>query len=523
MRWLTSILIRTRLLLLLAAMSAVAVGLGLYGALQLSRETERADAALQSNLSAVRTLGEMRPGVGNARRYEKDMFLNLGNEEHTERYRQLWAKENEGFMQRLDATQGGLLAQQRDALDALRTGIANYRRGLLSLNERIDRGELNDPWAANAAMEPLKGDIRAADTALAALGASVERGALTAQAELRERTRQAYGMTAAATLLAIGLGAWFTLLVSGSITGPLRRLQAVAARWATGDLSDELAADSRDELADAQRGLNAMRASLQTSFGAVRHSADGIAGVSAEMAAGNRDLSSRTGQAAANLQQTAASMEQLSGNVGHTAESARAASDLAAAAVTSAARGGEAMTQVVVTMAEISAASRQIADIIGVIDGIAFQTNILALNAAVEAARAGEHGRGFAVVAGEVRSLAQRSAQAAREIKGLIEASVEKIDSGARRVEEAGGTMQEIVASVHRVSDIVGGIKASAVEQSGGIGEVNHAVAHLDALTQQNVALVQESASAAESLQEQAQCLQRALSAFRFAAPAAHA
>ena len=167
--------------------------------------------------------------------------------------------------------------------------------------------------------------------------------------------------------------------------------------------------------------------------------------------------------------------------------------------------------------------SRQIADIIGVIDGIAFQTNILALNAAVEAARAGEHGRGFAVVAGEVRGLAQRSAQAAREITGLIEASVDKIDSGARRVEEAGGTMQEIVASVHRVSDIVGGIKASAVEQSGGIGEVNHAVAHLDALTQQNVALVQESASASESLQEQAQRLQRALSAFRFAAPAARA
>jgi methyl-accepting chemotaxis protein len=297
----------------------------------------------------------------------------------------------------------------------------------------------------------------------------------------------------------------------------------VAARWATGDLSDELAADHRDELADAQRGLNAMRASLQTSFGTIRHSADGIAGVSNEMAAGNRDLSSRTEQAAANLQQTAASMEQLSGNVGQTAESARAASDLATAAVTSAARGGEAMTQVVATMAEISAASRQIADIIGVIDGIAFQTNILALNAAVEAARAGEHGRGFAVVAGEVRGLAQRSAQAAREIKGLIEASVGKIDSGARRVEEAGGTMQEIVASVHRVSDIVGGIKAAAVEQSGGIGEVNHAVAHLDALTQQNVALVQESASAAESLQEQAQRLQRALSAFRFAAPAAGA
>ena len=288
MRWLTSLLIRTRLLLLLAAMSAVAVGLGLYGALQLSRETERADVALQSNLSAVRTLGEMRAGVGNARRYEKDMFLNLGNEEHTERYRQLWAKEIEGFMQRLDATQGGLLAQQRDALDALRRGIANYRRGVLSLNERIDRGELNDPWAANAAMEPLKGDIRAADTALAALAASVERGALAAQAELRERTRQAYGMTAAATLLAIGLGAWFTLLVSGSITGPLRRLQAVAARWATGDLSDELAADSRDELADAQRGLNAMRASLQTSFGTIRHSADSIAGVSTEIAAGNQ-------------------------------------------------------------------------------------------------------------------------------------------------------------------------------------------------------------------------------------------
>jgi len=232
-------------------------------------------------------------------------------------------------------------------------------------------------------------------------------------------------------------------------------------------------------------------------------------------ATGNRDLSQRTEQQAASLQKTASSMDQLTGTVRHNADSARQADQLASSASEIAARGGAVVEQVVSTMADISASSKKIADIIGVIDGIAFQTNILALNAAVEAARAGEQGRGFAVVAGEVRSLAQRSAEAAKEIKTLISTSGERVDSGAKLVTDAGTTMREIVASIQRVTDIMSEITASTSEQSSGIGHVSGEVNQLDQMTQQNAALVEESAAATESLKEQAQRLAQAVRAFR--------
>ncbi|MDE2276091.1 MAG: hypothetical protein KGK09_07320, partial [Burkholderiales bacterium] len=239
------------------------------------------------------------------------------------------------------------------------------------------------------------------------------------------------------------------------------------------------------------------------------------------IASGNQDLSGRTEQTASNLQQAASSLEQLTGTVRQTADSARTANQLAASATTVAQRGGEVVSQVVSTMDEISASSRRIGDIIGTIDGIAFQTNILALNAAVEAARAGEQGRGFAVVASEVRSLAQRSAEAAREIKGLIGASVEKVESGSRLVADAGSTMGEIVASVQRVSDIIGEISAATGEQSTGIAQVNVAIAQLDQATQQNAALVEESAAAAESLRAQAATLTHVTERFQLEPAAA--
>ncbi|WP_235582356.1 methyl-accepting chemotaxis protein, partial [Rhizobacter sp. Root16D2] len=233
---------------------------------------------------------------------------------------------------------------------------------------------------------------------------------------------------------------------------------------------------------------------------------------------GNQDLSARTEQTASNLQQAASSMEQLTGTVKQSADSARQANQLASSAAEVAARGGSVVAQVVTTMDEINASSKKINDIIGVIDGIAFQTNILALNAAVEAARAGEQGRGFAVVASEVRSLAQRSAQAAKEIKGLIGASVDRVEAGSRLVADAGTTMNEIVGSVQRVSDIIGEITAASSEQSDGIGQINTTVTQLDQMTQQNSALVEESAAAAESLRDQAQRLSQAVGAFRFEA-----
>ena len=254
---------------------------------------------------------------------------------------------------------------------------------------------------------------------------------------------------------------------------------------------------------------------IEGAVGQVRHGADSVSVAAQQIAGGNADLSARTEQTASNLQQAANSMAQLTSTVNQTAESARTANQLASSASEVAARGGQVVAQVVSTMDEINTSSKKIADIIGTIDGIAFQTNILALNAAVEAARAGEQGRGFAVVASEVRSLAQRSAEAAREIKTLIGASVERVESGSRLVQDAGNTMGEIVASVQRVTDIIGEISAAAGEQSSGIGNVNGAVSQLDTMTQQNAALVEQSAAAAESLREQATRLSSVISTFK--------
>jgi methyl-accepting chemotaxis protein len=294
-----------------------------------------------------------------------------------------------------------------------------------------------------------------------------------------------------------------------------------AVAVAAGRLDLMPSSDSPDEVGELIRALAAMVAQLRTTVRSVQQVSETIGVASSEIASGNHDLSQRTEQAASNLQQTASSMEQLTGTVKHSAESAATAHQLANSAAAVAQRGGVVVAQVVSTMDDINTSSRKIADIIGVIDGIAFQTNILALNAAVEAARAGEQGRGFAVVASEVRSLARRSADAAKEIKSLIGSSVERVAAGARLVQDAGTTMDEIVASVHRVSDVIGEITAASREQSQGIGQVNAAVSDLDRMTQQNAALVEQSAAAAESLRHQAGVLAQAVSVFKLAGGAA--
>ena len=315
-------------------------------------------------------------------------------------------------------------------------------------------------------------------------------------------------------LLVLGLLAGAFWLIR-SIQQPLVQANQAAARIAEGDLSMSLDSARKDEFGDLLRSLSAMSLSLGRMVHQVRQSTDSIATASSEIAIGNNDLAARTEQTASNLQQTAASMDHLTQTVRQSADNANQASALAANASSVAQKGGEVVKQVVVTMEEINASSKKISDIIGVIDGIAFQTNILALNAAVEAARAGEQGRGFAVVASEVRNLAQRSAQAAKEIKGLIGTSVEKVESGARLVAEAGSTMSDIVQSVKRVTDIVGEITAAATEQSTGISEVNRAVVNLDQMTQQNSALVEQSAAAASSMREQAGQLATAVAVFK--------
>ncbi|MBW8844610.1 MAG: HAMP domain-containing protein [Burkholderiales bacterium] len=316
-------------------------------------------------------------------------------------------------------------------------------------------------------------------------------------------------------LIAVALAAWLSLALGASITGPLRRAAEVAEAIAHFDLTQDIPAGGRDEVGRLLNALQDMQSALQKLIGEVRGAADSIGTASAEIATGNFDLSQRTEQTASNLQNAASSMSELTGTVKQTADAAMTANQLASSAASVAQRGGEAVSQVVSTMDEISQSSRKINDIIGVIDGIAFQTNILALNAAVEAARAGEQGRGFAVVAAEVRSLAQRSAGAAKEIKTLIGASVERVDSGTQQVQAAGATMTEIVASVQRVTDIIGEISAAAREQSEGIAVVNGSVVQLDQMTQQNAALVEESAAAAESLREQSARMAEAIGVFK--------
>ena len=279
---------------------------------------------------------------------------------------------------------------------------------------------------------------------------------------------------------------------------------AHAISMGQGDLSTSIRTSGPAATTVSLRALKTLQEELRKTIGAIRAGTHEVSTASSEIATGNQDLSQRTEQTASNLQQTASSLSQLTGNVRQSADAAAQANQLASSATQVARRGGSVVSQVVATMEEINSSSKKIADIIGVIDGIAFQTNILALNAAVEAARAGEQGRGFAVVASEVRSLAQRSAQAAKEIKGLIGTSVDKVETGSKLVQDAGSTMDEIVASVQRVTDIIGEISAAALEQSQGIGQVNEAVTRLDQMTQQNAALVEESAAAAESLKDQA-------------------
>ncbi len=333
----------------------------------------------------------------------------------------------------------------------------------------------------------------------------------------RELAATAGLMMLVVALAAAAVGAGVAWGVARSITQPIRRAIDAAGRIQRGDLTEDLRVDRADEAGQLLLAMREMQASLVALVGTVRTNADSVATASAQIAQGNSDLSQRTEEQASALEETAATMEQLGSTVKLNADNARQANQLAQGASAVAVEGGEVVGQVVATMKGIQESSRRIADIIAVIDGIAFQTNILALNAAVEAARAGEQGRGFAVVAGEVRTLAQRSAEAAREIKSLIGTSVDRVEQGTALVDRAGTTMGEIVTAIRRVTDIMGEISAASGEQSSGVGQVGEAITQMDQATQQNAALVEQSAAAAESLKGQAQALVQAVSAFRVA------
>jgi len=392
------------------------------------------------------------------------------------------------------------------------------RKARPELDSAIKAADDGDTVSATLALmnrvAPLETAWRAKLRELVELQNTLNAEATVSAEHTQSRARMVGGLL---VLLAIALGTLIAWRITSSITAPIGRAVVVAERIARGDLTSQVEVRIHDETGRLLEAIAAMQERLRTLVGEISGTAESILVASSEVASGNLDLSQRTEHTSHNLQSAATSLVDLTGTVSQSADAARQANQLASSASDAATRGGEVVTQVVRTMDTISASSRKIADIISVIDGIAFQTNILALNAAVEAARAGEQGRGFAVVAGEVRSLAGRSANAAREIKTLIGASVDQVQEGSTLVNHAGKTIEELVLSVRRVSDIMGEITAATQEQSQRIGHVSQSVSELEEMTQQNAALVEEGAAAADSLKDQAGRLTQMVGAFRLA------
>ncbi|MDA3825929.1 methyl-accepting chemotaxis protein [Paucibacter sp. O1-1] len=512
--WMRSFTIRTRMLGAIAMVLGMFALVGLTGLLGGQRLKSLNADFMEHAVQELTQLSQIRSALADVRLLEKEMVINYEDGVAVLKARESW----EAAIKRTSAGLAALQQGEDDADNALAREasalMAEYNKASQPVLAQIQDGGFDTAKVADRMMGRAKTHMSGVEERVSKIAAIIEQEAQDTQVEFNAAMLKIsyvfLGVLAVVVLLVVPL----TLLNSRTITSPISYARTVAQAIAAGDLYRQIRVEGRDEAAELLGSLNSMQDSLRRLVGQVRESTQHIESASVEVAAGNQDLSERTEQAASNLQSTASSMEQLTGGVRQSADAAMTAKQLATSAAEVAQRGGTVVSEVVSTMDRINQSSRRIGDIIGVIDGIAFQTNILALNAAVEAARAGEQGRGFAVVAGEVRSLAQRSAEAAREIKQLIGASVDQVDAGSQLVQDAGKTMGEIVASVQRVSDIIGEIAAGTSDQSQRIGQVNQAVNQLDQMTQQNAALVEQSAAAAESLREQSQRLGAAVSQF---------
>jgi len=508
--------IRTRMIGAIAMVLVLLLAVGSVGLLGMNSMRDQTREFAEVSVGEANQVTRLVHAMGEMRRFEKDMIINYEKPDAVKSLHGKWDQTRKSIAEIAKAMRRGEAQGDSAEMSKVVALIESYATKAQPVLVQLESGGYDNAAVADKLLGRAKEDVASAEKLIEDVRTALAKEAEEAQA--RAQATQARVLSAFIVVLALAAAVVvpLTLLNMQSICKPLAQAELLADAIAKGDLTSAgMEIEGKDEASHLLRSLQHMQQSLQNLVSQLRTSADSIRTASVEIATGNQDLSSRTEQTAGNLQQAASSMEQLTGTVKQTADSARTANQLASSAFSAAAKGGEVVGQVVSTMDEINTSSKKISDIIGVIDGIAFQTNILALNAAVEAARAGEQGRGFAVVAGEVRSLAQRSAEAAREIKTLIGASVERVETGARLVQEAGNSMTEIVSSVQRVTDIIGEITAAASEQSDGIGQVNQSVVQLDQMTQQNAALVEESAAAAESLKDQAERLAQAVDQFR--------
>lgn len=515
--------IRTSLTLVGIILVALTMVVGVLGLTALGSASKSLDRIARGDLVAIHALDDASAYLLRSR-LSLDRFTALTAAGDTEtakkvldRAVELYGFSNKNWQTYVDAPKTGVDQAQMDELLARRTALV--RDGM---EPEFAALRANDMAAYHAIADTKISPMFVSyDNVASVVIKNLQQQAVDQQADAQSNISLMTTLIIAFATLALLLVIGLRFALRGLIVQPLQDATECFERIAAGDLSEAIEVKSRNEIGRLFAGIKRMQESMASMVTAVRSSTESIDTGAREIAMGNTDLSQRTEQQAASLQETASSMEQLTGTVRQNAENARQASQLAVNASDIATRGGEVVSQVVTTMQDIASSSSKVVDIIGVIEGIAFQTNILALNAAVEAARAGEQGRGFAVVAGEVRSLAQRSASAAKEIKELIGDSTDKVQSGSALVGRAGTTMDEIVQAVRRVTDIMGEISAASEEQSGGIEQVNRAVVQMDEVTQQNAALVEEAAAAAGSLEDQTRQLQAVLSGWKVASSSA--
>ena len=490
--------------------------IGSMGFIALDRTRGTLEVLFSQRVQTLTDMSDLRTALGDLRRAEKDIIINFNNTVEVAALRESWGKtlaalrKSLAEVRQVQAGDAAFVAAIDKSLDE----IKQYEAGIVPIFDQIERAQI-DGAGGGAYADRLKTHMEATDQLFSRLATSAREQMQEARQGVDTLAATMSGLIGVALVLALAVLIPLTYLSVRSITRSLAQARDLAERIAGGDLSRDTQALNHDEVGQLVTAMGRMQQSLRGLVRQVQDAAGNISTASSEIATGNHDLSQRTEQTAANLEEAASSMEMLTSTVQQSAQASRQASDFASSAAEVAARGGAVVSQVVSTMDQITTSSRKIADITGVIDSIAFQTNILALNAAVEAARAGEQDRGFAVVASEVRSLAQRSAGAAKEIKELIGSSVERVEDGSRLVSQAGQTMTEIVGSVRRVSGIIHEITASAAEQSDNIGHISQSVTQLDQMTQQNAALVEQSTAASESLREQALQLTRAVSQFK--------